>query len=307
MSHQQRLLAARRDNQYKIESIQEPTTPMPSFFIIFQYLAPQHLFSRIVGKVAESALFKTPFIGWFKKRYNVDMSEALEEDPFSYENFNAFFTRQLKPDARPIAQDLNAIVSPADGAISQVGAINEQQLLQAKGRTYSVQSLLACGEETAAKYTDGRFITVYLSPKDYHRVHMPVAGKLLRTTYVPGKLFSVNQQTAGAVPNLFARNERLVCYFDTEVGEMVLVLVGAMIVAGIETVWSGIAAPNSSKEPVDCDDFEEIVLRTGEEMGRFKLGSTAIVLFQKGAIDFCSTLEAGNSIRMGEKIAVKNR
>lgn len=280
---------------------------MPSLFIIFQYLAPQHIFSRIVGKVAESRLWKKPFIGWFKERYKVDMSEALEEDPFSYENFNAFFTRQLKPGARPIASDLGGIVSPADGAISQVGPIAEQQLLQAKGRTYSVQSLLACDEESAAKFTDGSFVTVYLSPRDYHRVHMPIGGKLRKTTYVPGKLFSVNQKTAESVPNLFARNERLVCHFDTEVGPMALVLVGAMIVAGIETVWGGAVAPNSSKKRIDCDSFAGIDLEIGEEMGRFKLGSTAIVLFQKGAIDFCPTLKAGNKISMGEKIATKTR
>ncbi|MFK7865716.1 MAG: archaetidylserine decarboxylase [Pseudohongiellaceae bacterium] len=278
---------------------------MPSFFIAFQYLAPQHLLSRLVGLFAKSRLFKKPFIGWFKNRYKVDLSEALIEDPYAYENFNAFFTRELKPDARPISKELAAVVSPADGAISQVGDIQDDLLLQAKGKQFSISSLLACDQETAAKFAGGRFVTVYLSPRDYHRVHMPLAGKLKKMTYVPGKLFSVNQQTAESVDNLFAVNERLVCYFDTEIGPVAVVLVGAMIVAGIETVWPGPGAPNKSNVSITTENYSDIDLERGEEMGRFNLGSTAIVLFPKDTVQFDSELQAGSTIRMGEKIATQ--
>lgn len=276
---------------------------MPSLFIIFQHIAPHHLFSRIVGKVAESKLFRKPFITWFTKRYQVDLSEAVIEDPLEFENFNAFFTRALKPGARTICKDLGAIVSPADGAISQLGPIDELSILQAKGRRYSVGSLLACSPDEAKTFVNGSFATIYLSPRDYHRVHMPIAGRLTKTTYIPGKLFSVNQKTAESVTDLFARNERLVCYFDTALGPMVLVLVGAMIVAGIETVWAGAIAPNANKTIVTEERFDSIDLKIGEEMGRFKLGSTAILLFQEHAINFSPTLKAGNAIRMGENIA----
>lgn len=278
---------------------------MPSFFIAFQRLAPQHLLSRVVGFFAESRLLKRPFISWFKNRYQVDLSEALIEDPNAYKNFNDFFTRELKPGARPINEEDGIIVSPADGAISQIGRINDQLLLQAKGKHFSVASLLACDLDTAAKFSDGNFVTVYLSPKDYHRVHMPIAGKLEKTTYVPGKLFSVNQQTAESVENLFAVNERLVCHFKTDIGPMALVLVGAMIVAGIETVWSGPMAPNKSKVKIENENHEDINLAIGQEMGRFKLGSTAIVLLPKDTVEFNAQLQAGSAMRMGEKIATQ--
>jgi len=278
---------------------------MPSPFIIFQHIAPQHLFSRIVGRAAESKLFRKPFISWFKKRYQVDLSEALIEDPFEFENFNAFFTRALKSGARAVCKDPGAIVSPADGAISQLGAIEELSILQAKGRHYSVKSLLACSPDEAKDFVNGSFATIYLSPRDYHRVHMPIAGKLRKTTYVPGKLFSVNQKTAASVADLFARNERLVCYFDTAIGPMALILVGAMIVAGIETVWSGAVAPNANKTIVNEEGFDSVRLKVGEEMGRFKLGSTAILLFQENAISLSPQLKAGSAIRMGESIATQ--
>lgn len=279
---------------------------MPSLFIIFQHIAPQHLFSRIVGRLAESKLFRKPFITWFKKRYQVDLSEALIEDPSEFENFNAFFTRALKPGARTICQDLNAVVSPADGVISQLGTIEELSILQAKGRHYSIKSLLACDPNEANNYVNGSFATIYLSPRDYHRVHMPIAGSLRKTTYVPGTLFSVNQKTAESVADLFARNERLVCYFDTAIGPMVLVLVGAMIVAGIETVWSGAVAAYTKKEIISKEGFDSIDLKIGDEMGRFKLGSTAILLFQENAVNFLPQLKAGTAIRMGESIASQN-
>src|SRR5690606_24991155 len=224
-----------------------PTFRMPAMqwlFIVFQYLVPQHLLSRLVGKIAASELpwIKNPFIDWFSRRYQVDMSEAADPEPRNYPSFNAFFTRALKAGARPLDSDPDSIVSPADGAISQLGAIEAGRIFQAKGQTYTTAELLG-DTDMAALFDGGVFATVYLSPRDYHRVHMPVSGRLLRTLYVPGDLFSVNQTTAENVPRLFARNERLVCLFDTECGPMAVVLVGAMIVAGIDTVWAGQVAP----------------------------------------------------------------
>ena len=218
---------------------------MSWLFVALQYLIPQHLLSRLVGTLAASEIrwIKNPFINWFRQRYGVDMSEAADSEPTNYPSFNAFFTRALKPGSRPIDASPNAIISPADGAISQLGTITGDRIFQAKGQNYTTTELLGGDDKMAALFADGLFATVYLSPRDYHRVHMPVAGKLLRTIYVPGDLFSVNQATAAHVPSLFARNERLVCLFETDFGPMALVLVGAMIVAGIETVWAGQIAP----------------------------------------------------------------
>ena len=279
---------------------------MPSLFVVLQKIVPQHLLSRIVGRVAESGRFKKPFINWFAARYGVDMSEAQEQDLLAYDNFNAFFTRALKPNARPLADgigDALPILCPADGAISQLGDLTEKGLLQAKGRHYTVADLLA-SENDAAAFDGGCFATVYLSPKDYHRVHMPLAGRLTKMSYVPGDLYSVNQQTAEGVPNLFARNERLVCLFDTELGPMAVVLVGAMIVAGIETVWAGRVCPGRDRSQVQVTDYTTLVpaveLAAGAELGRFYLGSTAIVLFGHGAVELSGGLSAESPVRMGQ-------
>ena len=283
---------------------------MPNLFVTFQKLVPQHLLSRVVGRVAESARLKKPFIRWFVKRYSVDMSDAQEQDPFAYENFNAFFTRALKAGARPFAEGINdalPILCPADGAISQLGEINEHGLLQAKGRYYTVADLLASNQD-AADFDGGSFATVYLSPKDYHRVHMPVAGKLTKMSYIPGDLYSVNKQTAEGVPNLFARNERLVCLFDTELGPMAVVLVGAMIVAGIETVWAGRVCPGRDRHKVQVTQYEATVpaieLAAGAEIGRFYLGSTAIVLFGHAAVELNGKLAADSPVRMGQLLGL---
>jgi phosphatidylserine decarboxylase len=263
-----------------------------------------------VGRVAESARLKKPFIRWFVKRYSVDMSDAQEQDPLAYENFNAFFTRALKAGARPFAEGINdalPILCPADGAISQLGEINEHGLLQAKGRYYTVADLLASNQD-AADFDGGSFATVYLSPKDYHRVHMPVAGKLTKMSYIPGDLYSVNKQTAEGVPNLFARNERLVCLFDTELGPMAVVLVGAMIVAGIETVWAGRVCPGRDRHKVQVTQYEATVpaieLAAGAEIGRFYLGSTAIVLFGHAAVELNGKLAADSPVRMGQLLGL---
>ena len=204
----------------------------------------------------------------------------------------------------PAPWQTRILVCPADGAISQLGDIQGGRMFQAKGQSFSTSELLGGDAERAAQFADGRFATIYLSPRDYHRVHMPLAGRLTATTYIPGKLFSVNQVTAENVPRLFARNERLVCYFDTEAGPMAMILVGAMIVAGIETVWSGQVAP-PTPDPVLCDYVSAprtIELAQGEEMGRFKLGSTVILLFPKDAVAFDDAYVAGTATRLGESL-----
>jgi phosphatidylserine decarboxylase len=275
-----------------------------TLFIIFQYLVPQHLLSRAVGWLAECRWpwLKNRLITLFIKKYDVDMSLAADPEPFNYENFNAFFTRQLKDDARPIDDSDNSIVCPADGAISQLGDIEDGRIFQAKGQSYTVTELLGGDRELAAEFAGGSFATVYLSPRDYHRVHMPLAGKLRSMTYVPGDLFSVNTTTAENVPRLFSRNERAVCIFDTDAGPMAVVLVGAMIVAGIETVWDGQVAPYQRQIKTQRYDQPQpvIELNKGDEMGRFKLGSTAIVLFAEGKTCWDDSFSAGTATQMGE-------
>ncbi|MCF5466204.1 phosphatidylserine decarboxylase [Pseudomonas syringae] len=278
-------------------------------FILSQYLLPHHLLSRLAGCVAECRVrwFKNAFTAWFARRYQVDMSQALVEDLTSYEHFNAFFTRALKPDARPLDTTPGAILSPADGAVSQLGPIEHGRIFQAKGHSFSVLELLGGDPKLSAPFMGGEFATVYLSPKDYHRVHMPLAGTLREMVYVPGRIFSVNQTTAENVPELFARNERVVCLFDTERGPMAVVLVGAMIVASVETVWAGLVTP--PKRELKTFRYDEaarapIHLEKGAEMGRFKLGSTAIVLFGPNQVQWVEQLKAGSSVQMGQALAV---
>lgn len=272
-------------------------------FIAFQQLVPQHQLSRVVGWLAasEQPLIKQQFIQRFAKQYNIDMSLAAQPDLTSYPSFNAFFTRELKDGARPIDSDDNSIVSPADGAISQLGQINGDAVFQAKGQSFSVEQLIG-DTALAAPFQNGEFATVYLSPRDYHRVHMPYAGRLTDTLYIPGELFSVNGVTAENVPALFARNERMVCLFDIDVNgqtqRMAVVLVGAMIVAGIETVATGKAKPTGRVE----HQHHDLDLDKGAELGRFYLGSTAIVLFQPNAMTWNLGLMANNVVRMGEKM-----
>lgn len=274
---------------------------------LIQYLVPQHLLSRCIGWIAESRAdwIKNTFISHFVQRYQVDMTEAVEENPLAHENFNAFFTRALKEGARPVDADAASIVCPADGAISQLGSINGDAVFQAKGHYYSLNELLGGNAGRAQPFLNGIFATVYLSPKDYHRVHMPFTGTLREMIHVPGDLFSVNTRTAENVPRLFARNERVVAIFDTEIGPMAVVLVGAMIVASIETVWAGIVAP--AKRQVRVTDYRSdartpIVLGKGAELGRFRLGSTAIVCFGPGAVAWDEQFRDGSPTRMGERL-----
>lgn len=276
-------------------------------FLLGQYLLPHHLLSRAAGGLAEcrTGWVKNALIKAFARRFRVDMGEALVEEPTAYEHFNAFFTRALKDGARPLDPAPDAILSPADGAVSQLGTIEQGRLFQAKGHSFSVQELLGGDPATAALFLGGDFATVYLSPKDYHRVHMPLAGTLREMIHVPGKLFSVNRLTAENVPELFARNERVVCLFDTERGPMAVVLVGAMIVASIETVWAGVVAPpprQVRRWRYDEAAREPIRLEKGAELGRFKLGSTAIVLFGPNQVRWNGDLAPLSPVRMGRAI-----
>ncbi len=272
-----------------------------SLFCLFQRLFPQHLVSRIAGALANvrQPWIKNLLISAFIRRFAIDLEEAESADKNTYPSFNAFFTRALKPDARSIDSGLETVISPADGMVSQIGSIREGKLVQAKGIDYRLNDLLA-DAPLAKTFDKGFFATIYLSPRDYHRVHMPFAGQLIRTTYLPGRLFSVNAATTKALDNLFTRNERLVCQFDSPAGPFVLVLVGATLVAGIETVWEGQYAPASAKyrdHRPDTLHFEK-----GEEIGRFKFGSTVILLLPpQAAID--GEVKTGQLIKMGEKIA----
>lgn len=275
-----------------------------TLFILFQQIVPQHLLSRLVGLFAECTQpwLKNWLIKRFIAHFQVDMSEAINSDPESYANFNAFFTRELKEGARKVELNALNITSPADGAISEIGKIEFGRILQAKGRGYGLTTLLGGDESRAEPFINGRFATVYLSPKDYHRVHMPTGAVLKESIYVPGDLYSVNQTTAENVDALFARNERLVCIFETERGPMAMVLVGAMIVAGIETIWSGQVAPpmKSPRTIFSTTADTPVILDQGAEMGRFKLGSTVILLFPDQSIEWMDALKAGSPLRMGE-------
>ena len=273
--------------------------------VLPQYAVPQHLLSRAAGLLAESRwpLIKDSFIQFFLNQYDIAMTLAAEEDPKAYATFNDFFTRALKDGVRPITDA--GIACPADGAISQLGAIENDRIFQAKGHHYTLEQLLGGDPAKAEPFRNGQFATVYLSPRDYHRVHMPFGGKLTDMVYVPGKLFSVNSLTASQVPALFARNERVVAFFDTELGPMAVVLVGAMIVASIETVWEGLVTPPRRQlKTVDYAPRDgRIELAKGAEMGRFKLGSTALVLFGPDKVKWNDDLQAGSRVCMGEQIA----
>ncbi len=273
-------------------------------FVALQRLLPKHALSRLIARAAES---KRPWLKNILIRraisvFTINMDEALSDDLNDYNNFNAFFTRALKEGVRPVSNEPDSIACPADGAISQAGPISKNKILQAKGIDYSTGRLL--GNTAEAKlYEDGSFATIYLSPRDYHRVHIPLAGKLISTRYIPGELFSVNDQTAQALPGLFARNERLVCEFESdEVGTFAVIFVGAMLVAGIETVWGGFEAPGPGT--VRETDFSDQSLNymKGDEIGRFKFGSTVIMLFQHQKTGWADNIEAHATVCMGEKI-----
>ena len=274
------------------------------FFITLQELLPQQQLTRLVGKIAasEKPWLKQLFIDRFIKAYGVNMEEALQSDPKAYRSFNEFFTRTLKPGARPLATAADAVLCPADGVISAIGNIDDDSLIQAKRKRYSATALLGGDAARAALFRDGTFATVYLSPKDYHRVHSPLLGTLREMIYVPGKLYSVNQTTADHIDNLFAINERVVCIFDTQHGPMAVVLVGAMIVAAVETVWAGRVAPGFTAVTTQRYEQGEVVIAKGGELGRFLLGSTAIMLFGAGMMEWQMDLSNGPGVQMGQQV-----
>jgi len=273
---------------------------------LLQYLLPKQALTIFAGKVAgaRGGAWTTRLITWFIGRYKVNMTEAANPDIHSYASFNEFFTRALRSDARPLAAA--EFVCPVDGAISQFGAIAKDQLFQAKGHTYSTTALVGGDRELAVQYQDGSFATIYLSPRDYHRIHMPCDGRLTRMIYVPGDLFSVNPVTARGVPGLFARNERVVCVFESAHGPFVLTLVGATIVGSMATVWHGVVNPPRSREVREWKyDDQQVVLKKGDEMGRFLLGSTVVLLFPKNTLQFNPQWAPAQAVRMGEVMGIK--
>ena len=242
-------------------------------------------------------------IRWFIRRYGVDMGIAAEPAPASYPDFNTFFTRALASGARPIEGGPRTVVSPAEGTVAAMGAIHGRSVVQAKGRTYSLEALFGGDEHAADTFDDGRFATIYLAPRDYHRVHMPLTGRLRSTVYVPGELFSVNPTTVEAIDRLFARNERVVSFFDTDLGPMAITLVGAVFVGCIEQVWSGVVAPPRRRSAV-AERYGDtgIVLEQGREMGRFNMGSTVILMLANPAVEWAPWMAPGSPVQIGRRI-----
>ena len=275
--------------------------------VLPQYLLPKQALTTLAGKFASARLggLTTSVIRWFVGRYNVNMAEAANPDIASYTSFNDFFTRALKPGARPLAPA--DLICPVDGAISQFGPIAKDQVFQAKGHTYSTTALVGGDAAAAARFDNGHFATLYLSPRDYHRIHMPCAGELTRMVHVPGDLFSVNPTTARGVPGLFARNERVVCFFESAQGPFVLVLVGATIVGSMATVWHGQVNPPRTGVLRQWDYTPgHVSLQKGDEMGRFLLGSTVVMLFPQGPLQFNPQWSPTRPIQLGEAMAQRS-
>ena len=275
-------------------------------FIYLQYLLPKRWLSLLMGKLAVITYppFKDWFIGWFIRRYQVDMSLALESDPRKYQHFNHFFTRVLRPGVRSIVSDPKQMACPVDGTISQIGRLKQERILQAKGKTYTLNTLLAGNDDLTKTFHNGHFATIYLAPKDYHRIHLPLSGRLVEMTYVPGQLFSVNPTTAANVDDLFARNERVIAIFDTAIGKMAVILVGAMIVGSMRTTWHGQVTPPHGKTITTWTyDDQHIAYSKGDEIGYFQMGSTVIVLFEQDCIDWQASLQADSAVILGQAMA----
>ena len=272
------------------------------------YVLPHHLISRTVLRLSHSnnrwlsRLLIRNYARWFK----LDMREALQPSLASYPSLNALFTRALRPDARPLAQPDTTLVSPADGILSEYGRIEGNQLLQAKGYHYSLTKLFADFHDLAAPFTDGQYATIYLSPRDYHRLHMPLRGELTDQIYIPGRLFSVSPMTTRNIPEIFTRNERLICLFDSDIGRIALIMVGAINVSAMETVWAGPVTPSHEKTPNHTHYDDTMRLQRGAEMGRFNMGSTIILLTEKNRIGWLDTLSPGQTIRLGNALAHPN-
>lgn len=275
-------------------------------FVYFQYLLPQLWLSSLSGWLARirHPRVKTWMIHKFIRDYHIDTSLAVESNPDAYANFNEFFIRKIKPELRPVDNDENIVVSPADGTVAQAGTISDGKLLQAKGMYFTLDSLFAHDLVASSPFMKGHYATIYLAPHNYHRVHMPVDGQLVKTIYVPGKLFSVNKMTASLIPNLYARNERLICLFSTENGPMAVILVGALNVGSLKTVWLD--------EPIRASNIQKtsykngIKLAKGDELGHFNLGSTVIVLFGKNQMAWLDTLSADTAVQFGQRIGQLN-
>ena len=279
-----------------------------SLFIIFQYVVPQHLLSLLAGKIASSknVKLKNFLISNFLKNYDINMSEAKVQNAFEFETFNHFFTRKLKNDARPISSENDVIISPADGVVSQVGLIKNGEIFQAKGRSFNLYDFLGRNKNISDFFLNGSFSTIYLSPKDYHRIHMPFTGTLLSMDYIPGNLFSVNPATVESVDNLFARNERLSCIFETKNGPMAVVLVGAMIVSGIRVIWE--KNPFIKNRKIQHFKYPQkgegsVHLNKGDELGRFLLGSTVVICFPNKKVNWNKNIMLDTSLKMGQSIA----
>jgi phosphatidylserine decarboxylase len=271
-------------------------------FVWFQHLLPQHALSRLILRATRvrTPWFKNALVRGFLKLYAIDMTEASQGDPLSFGSFNEFFTRTLKPGARSFAADPAAIACPVDGTISEAGSIDGERLMQAKGRRYALAELLAA-QPWAKDFEGGSFATIYLAPFNYHRVHMPLRGQLKDTVYVPGRLFSVNAATAAHVPKLFARNERVLTLFDTAFGQVAVILVGALNVGSIATVWAGDITP-AARRVITRLPPQQVLLEKGEELGRFNMGSTVILLFQRNRAQWLSEVRAGASVRLGQSM-----
>ncbi|MCP3667168.1 MAG: phosphatidylserine decarboxylase [Gammaproteobacteria bacterium] len=287
----------------------ELTKLFERLFALLQYCLPHHLLSQLMYWLTRSEwpLLKDGLIKAVIRLYKINLHEAEESNPLVYPSFNAFFTRQLKANARPIAQQDRALISPVDGTISQLGDIKAGRIFQAKGQDYALSELLGGDDPWCDAFADGNFATIYLSPRDYHRIHMPMSGQLRLMRHIPGRLFSVSPSTTRNVPRLFSRNERLVNLFETDRGPMAVIMVGAIFVASMDTVWAGTVAP-SSRRISDWQYGDEpsspVQIGKGDEMGRFNMGSTVILLFGKDCLQWSEQLKSGESVEMGEQIAL---
>lgn len=275
------------------------------------YLLPHHALSRVMHAITRSKIhwWKTHFTRWFVKQFKVDMSLAQEPNLDSYPSFNAFFTRALHSSARPIVADDNLLACPVDGAVSQLGTIKDGRIFQAKGRDYTLLELLGNDAKMAQQFEDGSFATIYLSPRDYHRIHIPLDGKLTAMSHIPGRLFSVSPATARAVPRLFSRNERVVAYFDTDIGPMAMVMVGAIFVASIETIWAGEVTPPAGSQIRHWDyDSEDPAhqFQKGDEIARFNMGSTVVLIMAKNAVEWQANIRATDPVQLGQAIAKRH-
>ncbi len=277
---------------------------MAKLFILLQHILPQHGLSALMHKLArcKTPWVKNAIIKTIIKQFGVDMSEAVEPNPEVYETFNAFFTRELRDDVRTLEQGRTTISCPVDGAISQIGTIENGEVFQAKGKSFNLAALLG-NDALSSEFEDGQFTTIYLSPKDYHRIHFPVGGTLKKMVHVPGELFSVNQTTVESIDELFARNERVIAFFDTPAGPMAMVMVGAIFVSSIETVWYGEVTPPRHNQVRSWNyDGKELKYKKNDEMARFNMGSTIVLLYGKDNVTWAEELAAGDSVQLGQVI-----